>query len=45
METASIKYKTKWRSVNVAVENVQHRKCTRDTGFGSFLSGFTYRNL
>ena len=45
MEAAPVKGKTKWRSFNVAFEDVEHSECTRDIRFCSFLSGLIYRNL
>ena len=45
METASIKGKNKWRSLHVALEEVQHGESTRHVRLGSFLPGLLYRNL
>src|SRR5215471_15302162 len=45
MEAASIKHEAKWRSVNVAFQDVQHGESTRGIRFGRFVSGLLYRNL
>jgi hypothetical protein len=39
MEAAPIKSESKWLSLNVALEEVQHGECTRGIRFGLFTSG------
>src|ERR1039457_2103805 len=45
MEAAPIKGESKWRSLNVALEEVQHGILTGDFRIGSFLPGLLNRNL
>src|ERR1035441_5533451 len=45
MEAAPIKGESKWRSLNVALEEVQHGIRTSDFRIGSFLPGLLNRNL
>src|ERR1039457_908208 len=45
MEAAPIKGESKWRSLNVALEEVQHGILTSDFRIGSFLPGLLNRNL
>jgi hypothetical protein len=45
MEAAPIKGETEWRSLNAALEEVQHGILTSDVRIGSFLPGLLNRNL